>query len=126
VVKIWKERVGVLALWMLGALMACSDDAAESKDPAYARGQNIYRNVCIACHHANPSQPGIIGPAIANASLELLEAKVLRGEYPEGYTPQRSTKQMPPLQYLEANLGDLAAYLAGREGLSPPATQPGL
>jgi hypothetical protein len=44
----------------------------------------------------------------------LLEAKVLRGEYPAGYTPQRNTEQMPRFEYLKANLDDIAAFLASR------------
>ena len=34
-------------------------------------------------------EDGSVGPAVAGASRELIEAKVLRGEYPPGYTPKR-------------------------------------
>jgi hypothetical protein len=60
----------------------------------------------------NPAQDGALGPAVAGASMELLEARILRGEYPEGYTPKRPSKIMVPLPHLEPKLPELAAYLA--------------
>ena len=96
------------------AAMACADELEETGDPAIARGEQIYRNICLVCHNANPAQSGALGPAIAGASRELLEAKLLRGEYPAGYTPQRNTEQMPRFEYLKANLDDIAAFLASR------------
>jgi len=94
--------------------MACADEAKETGDPAIARGKQIYRNICLVCHNADPAEAGALGPAIVDASRELLEAKVLRGEYPAGYTPQRNTEQMPRFEYLKANLDDIEAYLASR------------
>jgi mono/diheme cytochrome c family protein len=102
-----------LALIAIAAL-ACAEESEESGDPAVARGEKIYRNVCLVCHHADPNKPGSIGPAIADASRELLEARLLRGEYPPGYTPKRSTQQMPRFEFLEPNIDDIAAYLASR------------
>jgi mono/diheme cytochrome c family protein len=99
-----------LALIAIAAL-ACSE---ESGDTAVARGEKIYRNICLVCHNANPNQAGVLGPAIAGASRELLEARLLRGEYPPGYTPQRTTQQMPRFEFLEPNLDDIAAFLASR------------
>ena len=97
------------------ATMACAGESEESGDPAVARGEKIYRNICVVCHNADPNQPGSVGPANAGASRELLEAKLLRGEYPAGYTPKRSTAQMPRFDFLEPNLDDIAAFLASRK-----------
>ena len=94
--------------------VACSGESGESVDPAVARGEKIYRNICVVCHNADPTQPGSVGPANAGASRELLEAKLLRGEYPTGYTPQRNTQQMPRFEFLEPNLDDIEAFLASR------------
>ncbi len=105
-------RLG-LALIAITA-MACAGESEESGDPAVARGKKIYRNICVVCHNADPNQPGPLGPGIAGASRELLEAKLLRGEYPAGYTPQRDTQQMPRFEYLEPTLEDIAAFLANR------------
>ena len=96
------------------AALACGGESEEFDDPAAARGAKIYRNICLVCHNADPNQAGALGPAIAGASRELLQAKVLRGEYPAGYTPQRNTKQMPQFNYLESNLDDIAAFLASQ------------
>lgn len=99
-----------VTLALASVAVACS--AGEKKqDDAAARGRKIYENVCIACHNADPTQPGTIGPELAGASRELLEAKVLRGEYPPGYTPKRPSQAMPKLDYLADRIGDLAAYL---------------
>ena len=107
------SRIGLALIAVV--TMACAGESEESGDPAVARGIKIYRNVCVVCHNADPNQPGLLGPDIAGASRELLEAKLLRGEYPAGYTPQRNTQQMPRFEFLEPNLDDIAAFLANRK-----------
>jgi hypothetical protein len=69
-------------------------------------------SICTACHNADPSLDGSVGPANAGASRALVEAKVLRGEYPPGYTPKRPSKVMPPLPHLAGSIDDLTAFLA--------------
>jgi mono/diheme cytochrome c family protein len=104
--------------WALCAIftIACGGEAEAPGDPAVARGEKIYRNVCVVCHNPDPNQSGALGPDIAGAARDLLEAKVLRGEYPAGYTPKRNTKQMPKFDFLEPNIDDIAAFLADRRG----------
>ena len=99
---------------ILALVSACGQDADPDQDPVVARGEKIYRNICVVCHNADPNLEGVQGPAIAHATLELLEYKVLRGEYPPGHKPVRETAQMPRFDYLEPNLGELAAFLASR------------
>jgi len=97
----------------LAAALACSGEEASDAQAALAkRGEQVYLNNCTACHARDPRQPGPIGPPVASASLALLEAKMLRNEYPPGYTPQRDTQAMIPLVHLEPELPALAAYLA--------------
>ena len=96
---------GLLAL----TLLSCSDSAGPQT--AAQRGEKIYRNTCTTCHALNPSQTGVLGPPVAGASSELLEAKVVHGTYPPGYTPERTTAQMPRLPHLQDYIGDLTAYL---------------
>ena len=101
--------------------VACSDGSSAPKDAASQvdaertaarqRGRQIYQNVCIACHASDPAQPGSLGPQLVGASRELIEAKVLRGEYPPGYTPLRPSQAMPRYEYLKDRLGDVAIYL---------------
>jgi mono/diheme cytochrome c family protein len=106
------------------ASLACGSGEEEpGLDAAAARGRLVYENVCTACHDRDPSQPGALGPELAGASLTLIEAKVLRNEYPPGYAPKRPGATMPKYEYLAPNLADLAAYLAatgeeGKEGRS--------
>jgi mono/diheme cytochrome c family protein len=71
----------------------------------------VYLSQCIACHATDPSQPGPVGPPIKGSSKELLEAKVLRGDYPAGYTPKRPTRIMPPQLHVAADIPALADYL---------------
>ena len=99
-----------VALAALLALAACGE--AESSDSPVARGEKVYKAICTTCHAADPGEDGPLGPAIAGSSAELIEAKMLRGEYPPGYTPKRPTTTMPPLPHLEEGIPDLAAYLA--------------
>ena len=72
----------------------------------------MYAVNCTTCHALDPAEDGPVGPAVAGASLALLEAKVLRNEYPPGYVPQRDTKAMIPLAHLAPELPALAAYLS--------------
>ena len=79
---------------------------------AVDRGAVIYRTNCISCHNPDPNLPGPTGPAIAGVSRALLDARVLHGTYPPGYTPQRKTHVMRALPWLEGQVDELAAYLA--------------
>ncbi len=98
--------IGVFAL-------ACSPADDDPLSTLAHEGEKVYQNVCIACHNGNPSLDGALGPASAGASAELLSAKVLRGEYPPGYTPKRpGSNTMPRFEYLADKIPALAAYLA--------------
>ena len=75
------------------------------------KGKQVWLGQCIACHNPDPTKDGPIGPAVKGASRALVEARVVRGEYPSGYTPKRPTKVMPPRPDLAPSVADLAAYL---------------
>jgi mono/diheme cytochrome c family protein len=105
-------RAGALAA-LSGVALACGrGDEGTTLDAAALRGRTVYENVCTACHNRDPRENGALGPGVAGASLELIEAKVLRAEYPPGYTPKLPSTTMPKYEYLAASLGDIAAYLA--------------
>jgi mono/diheme cytochrome c family protein len=95
-----------LALAFALALGACAQDGS----PA-GRGRQVYLAQCITCHNSDPSKNGPLGPAIKGSSRELLEARVLRGTYPPGYTPKRGTAIMQPMPQLASAIPDLAAFL---------------
>lgn len=78
-----------------------------------AEGRDAYLGNCIACHNPDPKLDGALGPAVWGSSRELLEARVLRAEYPPGYTPKRQTAAMIPMPFLESKIPALAAYLSG-------------
>lgn len=99
-----------------GGAAAPSDPAVPARGDA-ARGREIYGNICSTCHGSSPTEAGTVGPAIAGSPPELVEAKVLRGEYPPGYTPKRGSRAMPPMPFLEDHLPDIVAYLqAAQDG----------
>jgi mono/diheme cytochrome c family protein len=98
---------------LAAAALACGEaEPTAAEDPAVARGRATYLGICTACHNADPNLDGALGPANAGASRELVEAKVLRGEYPPGYVPKRPSKTMPPLPQLAGSIDDLTAFLA--------------
>ena len=102
-------RAAPLALLAVAvALGGCSDGGLS---PAAERGRQIYFAYCTACHNTDPSQPGPIGPPVKGSSRALLEAKVLNGTYPPGYTPKRPTKVMVPLPAVAPEIPALAEYL---------------
>ncbi len=99
--------LAVLAL----AAIAGGGCGPHSGDPV-DQGRRVYVANCVACHHVDPSLDGPLGPSISGSSRELLEARVLRAEYPPGHMPSRPTTVMTPLPYLEGEIDALAAYLA--------------
>src|SRR5262245_43635855 len=102
-------RSHVLAALGLLALACSPSDEPKLSDLA-RQGEKVYQNVCIACHNGNPNFDGALGPANAGSSAQLLEAKVLRSEYPPGYTPKRpGSNTMPRFEYLADKIPALAA-----------------
>jgi len=99
----------VTALALASLLTGCGDSGG--RDPLAERGRQTFLAQCTACHNPEPSQPGPIGPPVKGASRELLEAKVLHGSYPPGYTPKRTTTIMVPLPAVAPDIPALAAYL---------------
>jgi mono/diheme cytochrome c family protein len=91
-----------------GLLAACSQ---EQLTPLGQKGRQVYLGQCISCHNSDPAKPGAVGPAIKGSSEALLEAKVLRGAYPPGYEPKRTTKVMQPMPQIAGDLPTLAEYL---------------
>jgi len=83
------------------------------------RGKSIYMSNCIACHNVDPSKDGSVGPAIAGSSAELVEARVMKAAYPEGYKPKRDTRVMVALPHLQKEIPALGAYLSGLQGSHP-------
>ena len=82
---------------------------AAAGDPE--KGRQVYLGQCVACHNRDPAKDGPLGPAVKGSSPELVEARVVRGEYPAGYTPKRPSKVMPLRPDLAASISDLAVYL---------------
>ena len=104
----------LLVIGLAASLSACSGGGdASSLSPLAQQGERVYQNVCIACHNGDPTLDGSLGPAVAGSSAELLEARVVRGEYPPGYQPKRPGEGvMPRFEYLADQIPGLAAYLA--------------
>jgi mono/diheme cytochrome c family protein len=80
-------------------------------DPLAERGRQVYLAQCTQCHAVDPLQPGPVGPPVRGASRELLEARILKGSYPPGYTPKRPTHVMQPQPAVAPDIPALAAYL---------------
>ena len=104
-------------MWRVSVLLLllCSGCPAPTSDPV-ARGEQVYRANCIVCHHPDHRLDGSVGPAVAGASRALIEARVLRAEYPPGYAPKRDSRLMPPLPYLQGDVDALVAYLGSLDG----------
>ena len=95
----------------LAAVALALTGCEQRLSPSAERGRQVFLAQCVTCHGPDPAQAGPIGPAVKGSSRELLEAKVLRGAYPPGYTPKRSTKVMVPMPALAGEIGALADYL---------------
>jgi mono/diheme cytochrome c family protein len=101
----------VLAVVPLAAALAGCSGQGGGLSPQAERGRQVYVAQCTSCHAVDPAQNGPLGPAVKGSSRELLEARLLRGSYPSGYTPKRPSAIMQPLPHLAGSLDDLAAYL---------------
>jgi mono/diheme cytochrome c family protein len=101
----------LLAVFAQGCNQGGGPGAQAQVDPLVQKGKAVYQGNCIACHNADPRKPGSLGPEIFGSSKELIEARVMRAEYPPGYKPKRTTKAMAPLPQLKGELDALHAYL---------------
>jgi mono/diheme cytochrome c family protein len=102
----------LLVVLLSGCSKNSEPDATASRKADPVRGRRIYVANCTTCHNADPAKEGSIGPAIQGSSQTLLQAKILTGRYPHGYTPKRKTSSMPLYTYLKSDIHHLAAYLA--------------
>lgn len=103
---------GLLALLQTSSEASGSLPAASSGNAEL--GRQVYLARCTACHNADPSRDGRVGPAVKGAPLELVRTRVLWATYPSGYAPKRATRIMPPQPDLAPRISDLAAYLRVR------------
>jgi len=105
----------LMILCCIMSLNACSkesdDKSPSAKNPDWERGRAVYVANCIACHNNDPSKDGPLGPALKGSPKELVQFRVLRTEYPPGYTPKRNTKIMPTFPFLKDEIPYLATYL---------------
>ena len=100
----------ILTVLVSSALLAgCSK--GPSLGPEAERGRQVYASQCTSCHSGDPAQNGPLGPAVKGSSRELVEARVVRGTYPPGYTPKRPSAIMQPMPNLAGSVDDLTAYL---------------
>jgi mono/diheme cytochrome c family protein len=113
------KRAGVMLAAAAVVVSACGERSALS--PTAERGRQVYLAQCAVCHATDPGLTGPVGPPVKGASRELLEAKVLRGNYPPGYQPKRPTALMPPLPALAPDIPALAEYLREGREASPRA-----
>jgi mono/diheme cytochrome c family protein len=113
----WIARCSVAAALVGGVsalglgVAGCSNDEAAPLSEAAQRGRGVYMNVCVACHSADPTQDGSLGPNLVGTTRELLEWRVVRGAYPPDYTPKRTTGAMPAFPHLAGQIEDLHAFL---------------
>jgi mono/diheme cytochrome c family protein len=103
--------MGIFALVLSGCSKESNKSPQSAKNADLERGRAVYAANCVACHNADPSKDGPIGPAIKGSSKELLEGRVLRTEYPSNYKPKRNTKIMPQFPFLKTEIPYLARYL---------------
>jgi mono/diheme cytochrome c family protein len=110
------------------AFMMCSACTKKSPETPAAqmteaqlaeRGKSIYLSNCTACHNVDPTKDGSVGPALAGSSTALVEARVMKAAYPEGYKPKRETRVMVALPHLEKEIPALGAYLSSVQGAHP-------
>ena len=106
--RVTTAKISVLTFCIALSFACSQNETLESIE----RGKRVYIANCTACHALDPAQDGPVGPAIAGAPRELVAARVLRAEYPAGYTPKRASRAMPAMPHLANDIEALAAFLA--------------
>jgi mono/diheme cytochrome c family protein len=105
-------KYSVFLVLIIASLSACKNGGNEAPLSDLAlHGKSVYLSNCIACHNQNPTLAGSVGPDIANSSLELITARVMRAQYPANYKPKRQSHLMIALPQLEKEIPALHAYL---------------
>jgi mono/diheme cytochrome c family protein len=93
----------------------------EAKAALVRKGKSAYMSYCSACHNANPSAMGALGPPLAEIPLATLESKVLYAKYPEGVQPRIPVKGvMPAMPHLKDEIAGMHAFLQTYK-YTPPA-----
>ena len=103
-------RIPVRVVVALSAVAFAACERGAEAD-AIELGRRAYLANCTACHNPDPTRDGSVGPAVAGSSPELVRLRVLRADYPPGYTPKRDTHLMPAQPFLASEIEHLAAYL---------------
>ena len=93
------------------SLWACQPTSPAQNNPLLQQGRTTYLSQCISCHNSDPKKDGAMGPAVFGSSRELLEARIMKGTYPENYAPKRSSTIMQPLPHLKKDLEALTIFL---------------
>ncbi len=96
---------------LAGAALTLAACQGEKLSPLAERGRQVFVSQCTACHAFDPAQSGPVGPPVKGSSRALLEAKVLKGTYPPGYTPKRPTAVMPPQPQVAGDIDALAEFV---------------
>ena len=100
-----------ILLAVAGFLLLAGCGSKEDTRTEAQKGRTLYSLHCTACHNPNPAKDGALGPAVQGSSLDLLIARIIRGEYHPGYTPKRATHVMQKLPLTEEDVKALHAYL---------------
>lgn len=114
VILLGMVMISVIGCSKRDSVSAARSDASGTSELAQlvSRGKSAYVANCAACHNLDPRKDGAVGPAVAGASLLLIERRVLFGDYPPDYQPKRKSRLMVALPHLKDQLPALHAYLS--------------
>lgn len=107
-ILIWPFLISFI---FLGCTKQQPSNRSPEEEKLYLQGKKVYMTVCVTCHNQDPKLDGSIGPANFGSSLELLNAKIVRGEYPPGYKPKRETQLMPAFEEHAKDIEALHVFL---------------
>lgn len=102
-----------IVLWISSACTPKGrpEDSNSNPQSLAERGKSIYATSCTACHNMDPRLDGSVGPSVAGASKELIERRVVYGDYPPNYEPKRKSRLMVALPHLKSEVDAISAYL---------------
>jgi len=100
---------------LIAMAFACKEEEKTGLTPEEqqkADGRKLFITNCIACHSADPTRDGTVGPALRGTPFNVLKTKLIEGKYPEGYPGKRPISgSMPKYSFTDEQIRSMDAFL---------------
>lgn len=119
-----RNHLGWGLLVVAAGLAGCGGGSGGSQpgETQQLAGQRAYRNNCMACHGEKgaghpPTQPALMGSAVASGDVRALARWVMLGERPLSLPQRPNSIPMPRFEWMkDAELAEILSYVRATFG----------